>query len=66
MAFLAALSIFFLFLLFIYMKSNICTYKNGGYTGIFVYTNLHTRLIHHTPIANSFIHVGMLGLDVLG
>lgn len=45
------------------MKSDIRTYKNGGYTSRYANNNLRT---HHTLIANSFICVGMLGLALLG
>lgn len=45
------------------MKLDIRTCKNGGYTGTFTNNNHHT---HHTPIANSYTHVGILGPGVLG
>lgn len=44
------------------MKSDIWFRKFRGYTGTYADNNLHT---HHTPIANLFTHVGMLGQGVL-
>lgn len=44
------------------MKLDIHTCRNGGYTGTFI--NNNNNHTHHTPVANSYTHVSMLGLGV--
>lgn len=44
-------------------RSLIHTCKKRGYTNTFTNNNYYT---YHTPIANSYTHLGMLVLGVLG
>lgn len=47
-------------------KSDIRTWQNRGYTGLFADQIAHPRCTHHLPMANPYTRVGRLGLGMSG